>query len=712
MKLQSNPFYILHVPCSAGRREIVSAADEMSFVLDSETCANAQNALIHLPKRITAEIGWFFDVDADVIASIRACIDEKSPISTDALSSLSRLNATLYNFTLSDESDPYALGYAILEIDEQYTGLNIDEITQRLNLNRSAAKLATVQSQDVSAELGKKRDEIRQIITEKLSSMDQDSYIELITMLAEKCIADEDYEDGVVLSDVVDQYEVRMQSAMEERAEGIETQIERIKHLENDSAMDDQLNALIRSVQEWDSLAQPLQLKSQASGMPHEISEQLGADLRGLALYLHNEKGKTKEALTLVDAMKDVFAELGTLSDQFESDSDVLNDLLQGEKETQEVLSELESLRSQAESIKVFATVSGVERFVERVKKLDARLTTMDLDPETCTKIRKTLCYMARSTAIELHNTKHRTNYALTIVKALLNEFGDMPSLRPKLNEDFLSLSRQMLLLNGTSTGSYRSRSSSSEPKKYGWIVGIIAAVVLMVLLVNTASNSQSSSGKTTASYNPTASEQSNNASTATGYTVTLDKSRGVGGTASVTVKKGDDMPSAKAPTRSGYIFQGYYASANGSGTKYYDANMKSTHVWDKDSGGTLYAKWEKKGETKFTPSVSDGDTVYVDIVSIFPELGIYTMGSSTYSHFVCKCRTSAGGIVWVYMSCSEYLRNFDATASTDIFTSYAEEVTFTSSKRIRGKAKSAETVVEGLSADTGAMLIDFSSVS
>ena len=84
---------------------------------------------------------------------------------------------------------------------------------------------------DVSNEINKKRDDIRQIITEQLSTINQDSYIELITTIAEKCIADEDFEDGVVLADVVDQYEVRMQSLLETQISEIESNIESIKEL-------------------------------------------------------------------------------------------------------------------------------------------------------------------------------------------------------------------------------------------------------------------------------------------------------------------------------------------------------------------------------------------------------------------------------------------------------------------------------------------------
>jgi hypothetical protein len=170
-------------------------------------------------------------------------------------------------------------------------------------------------------------------------------------------------------------------------------------------------------------------------------------------------------------------------------------------------------------------------------------------------------------------------------------------------------------------------------------------------------------------------------------------------------------MPTATAPTRSGYTFKGYYSSSNGGGTQYYDANMKSVHNWDKSSGGTLYAYWVKKAEEKFTSSASSGDAVYADIVSIFPEIGIYTQGNSYYSYFVCRCKTSSGSTVWVYMTCTEYKNNFDSSASTSIFNQYAEEVTYSSSKRIHGTATRAESIMSGLSSDTGTMVIDFSSL-
>ena len=78
-------------------------------------------------------------------------------------------------------------------------------------------------------------------------------------------------------------------------------------------------------------------------------------------------------------------------------------------------------------------------------------------------------------------------------------------------------------------------------------------------------------------------------------YTVSFDFESGSGGSSSVTAKFGAAMPSITLPTRTNYTFAGYYASSGGSGTKYYNADGSSAHVWDQaNSTTTLHAHWTK----------------------------------------------------------------------------------------------------------------------
>lgn len=637
MNIQNNPFYLLGVSCTDGRRAIMAAAEEMSFTLDQDVCTEAQNALINPGKRLSAELDWFIDLSNTAISAIRNSIESEKAISTDGLSSLSKLNATLFNFSISEDEDIYDVGYAILDIDDMYSAIDIDEVTTILNQNRAAAKMPEVQQNVVLQELNKKREGIRQIIMEKLSRFAREEYIELITLLAEKCV-DSDDDTGVVISDVIDQYEVTIQSDLEKSTDEVEQHISRIKALSNNSAVHDNIQSLIRRVQAWDKLAQPLQLKSQASGMPHEISEHLGRELRELALYLHNEKGLSEESLVLVDAMQDVFAELDGLADLFESDSDALNDLIKGNAEAEAVLAEMQSLQTAASDIKTYATSSKIDSFISRVNALDRRIKNIGLDDELETQVRENLCYMARDVAITLHNNKSQTDYASKIANALKAEFSDIPSLRAKLTEDCNSLTQQ-LAYKQLAQQRQAQQEAAQKSKNIGCLV-VIGIFVLIMIIASIGGGSSSSSKPSGSSSNYSSSSSSSS-------------------TSSYTPK-----PTTPAST-----------------------------------------------ETKYSSSAKSGDKVYVDITSIFPEVGIYTSGSSNYTYFVCKCKTSSGSTVWVYMTCSEYKSNFDSSASTSIYSEYAEEVTFSSSKRIHGTVKTANNIMSGLSADTGTYVIDFSSL-
>lgn len=52
------------------------------------------------------------------------------------------------------------------------------------------------------------------------------------------------------------------------------------------------------------------------------------------------------------------------------------------------------------------------------------------------------------------------------------------------------------------------------------------------------------------------------------------------------------DGNTVKAPTNKGYDFGGYFAEKNGTGTKYYNVDMSSNHVWDRTEENYVIARW------------------------------------------------------------------------------------------------------------------------
>lgn len=638
--LVKNPFYVLEVSPTDKRATIISKAEERAFFLEGNACDEAQASLLNPSKRLSAELDWFFGCSEATISNIRQSIKNKTAISTNELTGLAKLNATLFNFAISSYDDYFELSYAILDIDEQYDDVTPFELMETINDCHGQAGILTV-SEEVERELGKKREQIRKLISAKTQNLSEEDYIEFITMLAEKCIADEDYEDGVVIADVVDQYELKMQSAIETATDEISTHLERIKRIANKEGIEANITGLIRRLKKWDKLVQPLQLKSMASGAAHRVSERVGHDMRALCLWLHNEQEMTEVALSLVSELKEIFAEIGNLSDVFASDSNALSRILREDKDSKEIIAEIKAVERIIEKWKgpdestnsyMLATNAITDNIVNdliaKVKVLNARIKAINADEETITQLRTALCITARDGAIYAHNERHKTALALSITKMLLAEFGDMEELRGKLSEDVSALNRQLIAINAsrsTYTPSYQSsRSNSSGGAKKGWIIAAIIFAIIIIITIASGNDSSSNSGQSSGN-NPS---------------------------------------------------------------------------------------YNQSSEVKFSSSVSSGTDVYADIVSIFPAIGIYTEGSSYYTHFVCECKTSSGSTVWVYMSTSEYKKHFDSDASTSIYSSTAEEITFSYSKKIHGEARKADNIMSGLSSDTGvSMLVDFDSV-
>ena len=595
--LEKNPFYILEVSPNDKRAEIISKAEDKAFFSESENYEEAKTRLLNPEKRISAELDWFFGITDEKAADIYLSIRSHQDISTEGLSGISELNATLHNFSISTYDDFFEVGYAILEIDEQYNNLDSTKLVKLINDCREQAGIHSVTEAEIDRGIQGKRDQIRQLISEKTQNLCDNDYIEFATLIADKCIADEDYNDGVIVSDIVDQYEIKMNPVIEEASDGILSLIEKTKELSDVEEIGENITKLICLAEKWDRYVQPLQLKAMASGVPHEVSESIGGEIRGLYLWLHNEKGFSELSLHLVEAMKSIFAELSDMSDVLESDGDALKDIINRDKEMEPVIAAIESLKASADKIKSYATSLNVDEFISKVKEVDIRIKYVDLNGEQIVKARETVYYIARDVAITLHNNKQLTEYALRIATALLSEFSDIAGLRNKLKIEVLKLEQQLKIQEDNR----RRQEAGERGNKFQKVVCFIVLgsfltfiLFLFVFLSITTDSSPSNFDDISAS------NTSNTSNTSGGYitnddtfvTITLDNQGGSGGTDKISVRCGNSMPKATAPTRSGYLFAGYYSSPNGGGTKYYDMNMDSMHSWDRENDSTIYAYW------------------------------------------------------------------------------------------------------------------------
>ena len=609
--LEQNPFYILEVSPEDKRTTIISKAEEKAFFMDGNACEEAQAKLLNPEKRLYAEMDWFFGLAIEKTAALHNCISGGTEIESDGLQGITCLNALLFNFSQNSYDDYFELGYAILEIDETYSGIDQNELLCVINAARQKAGIRTVSEHELAQAIGSKRNQIRQLISDKIAKLSEEDNVEFATMLAEKCIADDEFDDGIIISDVIDQYEVRTQRAIEEATESILEFIEETKTLPNYSITEGRIAELITLVKQWDRLVQPLQLKSMASGTTHESSHNVGRDIHEFTVWLHNERELSSFAITILDAMQPIFAEIGDLAAVFESDKETLSNILKNNKEAEQLASEMEALKKQANSVKVYATSTNVNELIAKVKAINKRAKRIDLEKELITQLRENICYIARDVAITLHNDKQQTAHALTIAKALVTEFSDIPSLKAKLNQDVMTLGQQ-IVLQARVKEQQEAQERAQKAKGIGCLV-VIGIIILICLI-------------------------------------------------------------------SGGLSQ---CGTGGSSEPYV-----------------------------FSQSAESGDEVYVDIVSIEPEYSISTQGAYTTSNVACRCKTSDGKTVWIYMSVYEYNKYIDPDAKlSNSYNAEYDTVRYSPAKRIYGKARKAESLCDGLSTKTATMILYFDSI-
>ena len=111
--LVKNPFYVLEVAPTDKRAIIISKAEEKAFFLEGNACEEAQASLLNPSKRLSAELDWFCGCNESTVSNIRQSIKNNTAISTNELTGLAKLNATLFNFAISSYDDYFELGYAM-----------------------------------------------------------------------------------------------------------------------------------------------------------------------------------------------------------------------------------------------------------------------------------------------------------------------------------------------------------------------------------------------------------------------------------------------------------------------------------------------------------------------------------------------------------------------------------------------------------------------
>lgn len=467
MKLWENPFYVLKLPVDATRRKIVVAAEELSFFLGEAECLKAQNGLLNPDERLSAEFNWFIDLNAESISSIRKQIEERAPIPSEGLRSLSGLNAAVYNFSLSDGNDRALLVKEIVNMARQYADLDVIAIEDAINQNRPAVKMQPVYQDDVKGAIAKRANEITEIISERLQSLDLQEHTALITEIAEKNLVAYDYFDNVILSSIVDQYEVRIHYEIEQLVGSLNVNKDKLELALFNFFKDRQVSSIVYNVRKCIKLLRPLLLGPYAVGVKSEIVELSLNRIDEIIKYMGVEKLYSVEAIQLLNEIRNVLPESPVREEWVKKYDDLMLDV--------RLHSATNSMNKNYSNLMFTRSQDAALKFVRAANQMNAAFKQLSnkkdniLIQEQIKKARASIVDMVNTATNNLLQTGHM-DLAIFIVSSVTKEFNDIPEIHSALK----TRARNLI--------SKQEKEKAIGRLKMGIMLGILAVVLLVLI--------------------------------------------------------------------------------------------------------------------------------------------------------------------------------------------------------------------------------------
>ncbi len=337
MDLFQNPFHILGATTRDTRQRLAELADERSLQADSHDCMQARSVLSNPRKRLTAEVAWLPGVSPKYAERVitALCRPAKSMPSQDtllALSPIARSNLLASGLQRLASYNAKNVAEWVVELSNAFEEIEPQDLCMLINEERITSGFPEIT--DISmleSEIQDRRHHFRQVIKSALDNLSAKELVEAVTVAVETATDNGEEHGPVLISDLVDSYEVEAQNFLEKEEGNIQALVEKLRAMvdagEPDITFDPMVKQLAKVVRNWDTIAQPIQLSAKSRGLPHQPSRKIAYLIRSLAIDLFNEHGKLLQSQTLTALLQECFAEIGDVAERTAEDAEALGEI-------------------------------------------------------------------------------------------------------------------------------------------------------------------------------------------------------------------------------------------------------------------------------------------------------------------------------------------------------------------------------------------------
>lgn len=431
MDILQNSFHILTASSRDNRRRIMELADERSLLFDSSECVEARTQLSTPRKRLSAEVAWLPGIEPQRTKALLSLL-ESSPealLAVDIPSSIARTNLLAAGLArLSDYSADEVVKW-ILEIAGAFDDTDPDQLKAIINETRLVSGFPQVSERAaIEAELQEQRRYYRHVIQSALETIAPKERLEALTVAVTSATNNGEEHGPVLITDLVDSYEVEAKEALDKEETRIKALVEKLRvavdAMQPDSVLFPMTEQLIRIVKNWDSIAQPIQISTKSRGLDHDASYRVAGLVRGLSIHMFNAHGKIDFSQKLTKLLQEVFAEVREVAERSAEDAD----LLVGHSG----ISKIEALATQIKTD--VDSGQADEQLLPKVDQLCRLVMNWAIDPGHDAS--QHIVGIIRDLATYIFNKHHKPDVARQFARTVLQAFGNFDAVPDRITGD------------------------------------------------------------------------------------------------------------------------------------------------------------------------------------------------------------------------------------------------------------------------------------
>lgn len=340
MHFRQNPFFILGASVRDSREKLHELADDHSLDNDAEKYTSSLSSLTHPKRRIAAEIAWAPAIAPTRLDAILATLftNAGSMAALMDLPALARANLLAAEISERTALSPKELESALTELVTTVADIAPESTIREINADRTISGFNPLtEPSQIAEELKEQYRHFEQVSKATLGLFTIPKQAHLLTRLTESLTAEGTVQPPQLLEQLVSGYELTVTAELTQKADAIGRAVSAILKLAELGTSENELlvnvNQLVASVNEWDALAQPIQVANRSRGLDHQASDDLAYVVREGAISLWNDHQLQEAAKVLTGCLATAFAESPQLSSKFAQDQAIFADIEQKRRE-------------------------------------------------------------------------------------------------------------------------------------------------------------------------------------------------------------------------------------------------------------------------------------------------------------------------------------------------------------------------------------------